>query len=426
MKKNSIDGMKDSVRRSIRDIPMPSNHTAVLKKNIRKRSAKTETNPSEYRPRDFSKVTLWSIAAISIIVLGFAISSFFKGATIVITPKQQSVTLDNSFIIKTGTATSSSYTSAHVSDSVTYTTEASTEQYVEEKSTGTIIVYNTHSSSPQTLITQTRFESPEGLIYRIQEEIIVPGQKEINGEIVPGQIEVIVVADEAGEKYNMGLTDFTIPGFEGDARYETFFARSKTNMSGGVKGLQKYVSPEDKDTISSSLRGKLQEKLLTDLQARLGTEKVIPQNGTTFLFDSMQQEDVTESEVLFTQSGTLTAIVIDRVQLESFVAKPASLNNTVPVEITNISDLDIYLPEDTDLTVDDTDLSVRVVGDAHLVWSFDTNAVVDNLLGQPKNNLSKMLSIYEGIEKATATIYPFWSRTFPYEKDEISVEKVLD
>ena len=48
------------------------------------------------------------------------------------------------------------------------------------KSSGKIIVYNNFSSEPQRLIIRTRFESPEGLVYRIPESIVVPGKTEKN------------------------------------------------------------------------------------------------------------------------------------------------------------------------------------------------------------------------------------------------------
>jgi len=71
-----------------------------------------------------------------------------------------------------------------------------------------------------------------------------------NGKTVPGSIEVTVYADEPLSKYNIGLTDFTVPGFKGAPQFETFYARSKTPMTGGFTGMEPVVE-ESIDSHSS-------------------------------------------------------------------------------------------------------------------------------------------------------------------------------
>ena len=245
-KKNIADGVQ---KRSIRDIPMPNNHGTFTKKK-KTRTTKTSTSKP---PRDFSRFALWSIVVISVVILGFAISSFFGGATVRITPKTQTVALNNTVTFAAGTSTPE-YLVMEISDSTNREVVAEGDEYVETKAVGKIVIYNTHSTSPQTLIEQTRFESPEGYIYRIQEEVSVPGQKVVDGKTVPGQLEVTVIADKAGEKYNISPTDFTIPGFKGDSRFETFFARSQTEMTGGFMGTQKVISTEQQAQVENELQ----------------------------------------------------------------------------------------------------------------------------------------------------------------------------
>ena len=73
----------------------------------------------------------------------------------------------------------------------------------------------------------------------------MPGESLVSGKTVPGSTETAVSADEAGKEYNIGKTDFTIPGFKGDARYSKFYARSKTDMEGGFIGTIYSLSDED-------------------------------------------------------------------------------------------------------------------------------------------------------------------------------------
>ena len=83
--------------------------------------------------------------------------------------------------------------------------------------------------------------------------VTIPGTKVENGKTVPGSKEVDVVADKAGAEYNIGLTDFTIPGFKGSPKFETVFARSKTEMTGGYVGNSQIVTKNAVDIAVAEL-----------------------------------------------------------------------------------------------------------------------------------------------------------------------------
>ena len=80
-----------------------------------------------------------------------------------------------------------------------------------------------------------------------------------------------------GDKYNIKKTDFNIPGFKNDAnRYENFYARSITEMTGGFVGKRKTALPTDKQTALQNIDSEVQAYLEKDLQSK------IP-DGMTFL-----------------------------------------------------------------------------------------------------------------------------------------------
>jgi len=140
---------------------------------------------------------------ILVLVGGFIIGmmTVLASATINITPKNQELDTNIS-IIGTSNKTeedSVRYEILKLSSSKTSSVPATGEEEVELKSSGKIVVYNNFSSEPQRLIVRTRFENPEGLVYRIPESIVVPGRINKNGATIPGSIEVEVFADEVGE-----------------------------------------------------------------------------------------------------------------------------------------------------------------------------------------------------------------------------------
>jgi hypothetical protein len=164
--------------------------------------------------------------AIFALVAIFVISmmTVFSSATINITPKNQDIEVDMKIVAINGIEEGSiKYEIIKLSKTKTADLPATDEKAVELKASGKIVIYNNFSSEPQRLIVRTRFESPEGLIYRIPESVVVPGKSVKNGVETPGSIEVEVFADEPGEKYNIKKSDFTIPGFKNDAnRYKNF------------------------------------------------------------------------------------------------------------------------------------------------------------------------------------------------------------
>lgn len=127
----------------------------------------------------------------------------------------------------------------------TFSFPATGRKHIERKATGKILIYNNYSSSPQPLVASTRFEAPDGKIFRLQKAVVVPGAKVENGKVVPMSIEAEVAADKAGEEYNIGQTVFTIPGLKGSLKYKGFYAESKEAIKGGFVGEAVYPTEED-------------------------------------------------------------------------------------------------------------------------------------------------------------------------------------
>ena len=114
--------------------------------------------------------------------------------------------------------------------------EMSEELWLGESGTkafGTITVFNGYSSEPQLLIASTRFLSSNERIFRTTKNIDIPGAQLNDDEIIPSSISVEIVADYLGAEYNIGPSDFTIPGFKGSPKYQGFYGKSSTAMSGG-------------------------------------------------------------------------------------------------------------------------------------------------------------------------------------------------
>ena len=209
------------------------------------------------------RITITIVAAIVILGFGFFINTILGGAQVTISPKVRDISVQANF---------TAYTVPQV-DNLSYellTLEATGEKQVKaagkeevsERAQGKIFVYNTGSESPQRLIKNTRFESPDGLIFRIQESIEVPGvSTNEEGDTVAGSVVADVFAESTGEQYNIQPSRFTVPGLEGTSQYDTIYAESTTAFTGGFEGEKYIIDEAEYNTAKQSLDMELRDKL---------------------------------------------------------------------------------------------------------------------------------------------------------------------
>ena len=205
---------------------------------------------------------LWTIAGVSITFCLFALSFLFSNAEIVVDPKTREVVLNENLAANLNSSSGLPFNLVVFDDTESKTIKATGEKDVAEKAVGTVIIYNTFSSAPQTLSIDTRLEGSNGKMYKTETKTVVPGMKK--GSTTPGSVEVKIYAAEAGEEYNSVPLDFKIFGFKGTPKYSKFYGRSKTGtqITGGFKGRVPSVSEEEKTVAMTEMETTLKAKLL--------------------------------------------------------------------------------------------------------------------------------------------------------------------
>lgn len=396
------------------------------------RFGKTEFNRGG-RPGMKSKMKLVYIAVgaiLGILLLSFLFSLFFGGAGLTVHPKQETITVNGDFTAKKKPASGElGFQTMTLESMLTKTVPATGSEEVEEKASGQIVIYNDYNDSPQRLIRNTRFETPEGLIYRIDKSVIVPGQTKEDGKTVPGSIEVTVYADEPGENYNIGLTDFTIPGFKGAPQFEHFYAKSKTAMAGGFIGKRLVVD----DSVLETERAALHQKLRADLEGQVASQE--PEGFISFddgVFIQFISETPAEKgdEVEIREKAVLYNILFKEDALAHFLAEN-TLGDFDGSDVTFIDASGLTLtaqsPENEESAQpwEGDTFSFSMSGNATIVWLFDEAKLKQDLSGRNKEAIHTILSGYPGIDEAEVVIRPFWKRSFPTNVDEIKIETVI-
>ena len=190
----------------------------MLKRN-KEKSSRRKKERSTKSKADKKKVLLWRAGIVCAIVFGIlAALTFWSRLYLKIYIEKEIVSFEEKIEVKVDSLApdfdlkiipGKVYSKTKEKWQVFETSGKTTE---ESKARGEIIVYN-NADYPVSLIPGTRFLSSEGeKTFKTESRITVPQAKtDSSGKTTPGSLKVEVVAQEAGEDYNIGPADFSIP-----------------------------------------------------------------------------------------------------------------------------------------------------------------------------------------------------------------------
>lgn len=440
MAKNIIQDVVVKNRRSIRQISIERG-----RRPIRGETKKIEIDEPEKRKteqphierqkkikrRNTPKMIIWTIALVSIIFLLFSVTSFFSTATVTIVPKVARVSFDDSYIARKDALPGElQFEVMTLKKKMSKQLEATETENSEIKASGKIVVYNNFSAAPQRLIINTRFESEKGLTYKIPESITVPGVKIVAGKKVPGSIETPVFADEAGEKFNLKISDlkgdFKISGFKGGKKYDYFYARLKTDIAGGTSGKIKKVPAKILSEARNELRANIKSELLKEAYATKPQSSVLFADAYYVDYVSLPDAPLGADKVEINENGALYGIIFDEAKLSSYAAdRKLSDYDDAPVNLILDDNTAISLSNNLKVKPWESDtISLSLKGGANIVWTYDKALLQKSLAGQGtnENNLKRILSSYPGIKEMSAKVRPIWKHSFPNNPEKITIK----
>jgi hypothetical protein len=307
---------------------------------------------------------------------------------------------------------------------------ASGEEMVTSQAVGTIFIYNEQQTDPIRLVTNTRFESPAGLIYKIKDSAVVPGYTMDGTKKVPGVTTAEVYADQVGEQYNIGPSKFTIPGFKDEPEYSTIYAESTSNFTGGFNGMKFLIDPAELEVAQQALRTELRNSLLERIDAEKPAGFVLFKDAVTFTYESLPSVEYGENLATIKEKVLLRIPLFKEDEFAGFIAQA-----TVPGyegEQVRIDNYDTFTFAYTNATTSSSDISnatslaFSLSGKPQIIWKFDAEKLKADLVNANKTALTSVLGAYPAIERANAVIRPFWKTKFPTRIEEIKVIEVVE
>ena len=316
---------------------------------------------------------------------------------------------------------------------VTDTIPATGKAGKEDKAEGTIKVYNEYSDNTQVLIASTRFVSTGGKVFRSVARVVIPGfTYDEKNKVVPGSIDVSVVADQAGPDYNIAPSTFSIPGFAGSEKYTKFYGKSTQPMTGGSNETVSQVTKEDLDNAKIALTKKAKQECEATFLEKLRGEKAA--QGYLFSEDAIQTE-VIETFTLATAgmdadtfSYTATAksrtIIFKKSDMGSF-AKEVVLSQEP--EGSNISEKGTtvkIMPENVNLNAGKLILNLDISSKVYA--EFDLLKLKEGLKGKTAIGTKTLLENAPEVSRVEVKLWPFWVRTIPDDPEKININLNVD
>ncbi|MBX4191990.1 hypothetical protein KW798_00705 [Candidatus Parcubacteria bacterium] len=394
--------------RSIRNIPVPSGHRHHPSEEM------YDQEPPR-RPRGGRK-WFWLSALLVVVVAavgGFLLSTVFVGATVTVFPRTEQVTAPAKMMagLNAGPGTLP-YQNVSVTRSATTTVTATGTQHAERQASGKVTIYNNFSSASQRLIANTRFQAPDGKIYRVKDSVDVPGM---------GTAQATIFADSPGGDYNRTQsTKFTVPGFKGDPRYDKFYAEAES-ISGGFIGEEPAVAQADLDKARTAMEQALEAALREAAATGLPEGSIMIPGTLAISFSDLKKGAINGNSVTISEDSVAQGQIIRLQDLASYIARQTVKGyGGESVQFDDPSDITITLGSTTKAT---GSVELGLSGTPTLVWQFDVNAIKDALIGKPKGQFEDIIKSFEpAIAKAEAKIRPFWQTSFPADPSKIKVE----
>lgn len=296
---------------------------------------------------------------------------------------------------------------------------ASGRGVVSEKAKTKITIYNAFSEDSQRLVATTRFMAPDGKIFRIDSDVLIPGATKQDGKLVPSSVKVNATAAAPGPEYNIGpIVKMDIPGFLGSPRYEGFYGAMEEKATGGFVGEKAIATNAD---VAAA------EKRAAEIfkAAFENTFLTMPPDGLRII-DGASELRILKLNVdrITTPEGNFTVLgeaefrsvafreqdLVKLLESDAFRDYPGS-----KFEAFSIS----YRDARPNFITGSMDFIVTASGT--ITPDFNTEEFKTSVLGKSENEVHSLVLSIPHLTDARISLLPFWVKRLPVDKERVRV-----
>lgn len=425
-----------------------------------KKAQKRKKEKNRYVLVSPNRQALTILVTITVLVLILITYIALPGATVYLTPKSDTISISKNITLADVT-TNQSYLDTHPTDviasfpvdinlqkSITYYTSG--QKFEGKNASGSLTIFNT-SGKAWPLVEQTRFQTEDGLVYRIQQGVTVPAGS-LSGA---GTLDVFVVADELdangliiGERGNIGPSAFFLPGLSEENR-KKLYAESTTDFTGGETITHKMVSTEDLE----GAKGKMEAELINSAEEELKKEvlkmneennmelELLVGEGSIKLGEpSVTIPEGLEGQMIeqFDVSGTISAkgIAYNHNELVNILRNRLKLSKSpekklLKIDTESISYRLIPIEEGADPTRQTITATIKGIEQYELSEDRENGRrlienIKNHIVGKSIEEAENYIQQLPAINKVEISSWPAWSPNIPSVPDNIKIEVVQD
>jgi hypothetical protein len=294
------------------------------------------------------------------------------------------------------------------------TFEATGSDETGAKATGTITVCNSRSL-PLNLQKSTRFLSQEGnLTYTAEQALTIPAKD---------CIEATVIAEEAGEEYNLASSTFSVPGL---LKYPDWYSvisgelKEGQALSGGSRSAVKVITEKDIEKAEETFKEALIEKGIQSLKKNLDEvgayvyeENSFEQDFDKFITLGTKGDKVDNFKIQATI--TTKVLVFRKSDVDKFISSKILLTEENREFVPNT----IFKEFKKDEENEDA-LILRV--SAKTYPKISEVLLLNDIKGLEIEDCKNILKGFPEIKSADITASLFWKNRLPNKKENIDIE----
>jgi hypothetical protein len=296
---------------------------------------------------------------------------------------------------------------------------------VGTKSSGTITIYNCFDANTHNFVTGTRFQAPDGKIFRSTADVSVPGGSgTFFGCTTPGTATVNVQADQNGDSYNEGPATYTLPGLSATQQTgQNSISAKGGQMSGGTSKIATVVTQSDVDSAKTDLVDKDKDNAARDLKGRVPSGYLAIDSST-----ATATSDISPAPAVNAEGSTATLSV--KVTYTVLAVKESDYRGMLEAqEQKQVGDQNQIYDDGLDgaqVTAGDKDSNGRqnfhLTTEAYSGTKLDVAAIANQLKGKKYGDANDLAGRQPGVSHAEVTLTPGWATNLPNRADKIHVK----
>lgn len=364
-------------------------------------------------------------AAFLIILGGLAFNVFFTRAEIVINLERTEWELNKNFTASTSVSREGG--AAFIvpgqllkqQKNMAQLFPATGKGQVAQKATTKITIYNAYGTEPQTLVAKTRFITPDGKLFRLDSEVVVPGAIMQDGKIVPSSIKASATADQAGPAYNIGpIQRMSIPGFKGTPKYEGFYGSMEEVARGGYIGERAIATDSDvnqaKERATEIFRSAFENTFIASPPE--GLKLVDGASELRILKINVDKNTNEEGNFSVLGEAEFRSLAFREDDLKKLILKQAQAD----YPDTKFESLFITYGEAVP-NFNDGQMTFAVKAKGVLIPDFDTEKFKSDVLGRSERDVQSIIFEIPHLADAKISLMPFWIKRIPENKNRVTI-----